>query len=439
MQVIATITLADLSEVSTVSDTLVISAGLPDQDSFTVSATVLNPGGANINGVESTITIQAADAFNNPVPDGTPISFTTEYGAVDPSCATTDGACTVTWNSQNPKAVLLSSTGTMRTIDNTACDWDNDGPDGDDTTGDPCFQASNEYPLGQIYSGRTTILAYALGDESFVDSNGNGFYDYVDTNGNVTYDAGVDTLEPFVDLPEAFRDDNEDGVFGNDTSNFDNNGDGACTSDDGRDQCSGWETGGAEEEFIDLDVDFSYDADQDGDTANDSVGNGIFNGVLCVEELELLDLCSTESVNVRDETVVSMSGSTPVIDFRSSAASFAPLVGDSMDVSGGAGSVVVYISDFQNGYLANGSTINITADNCDLAGDGTYTVGNTSASRFTRITLGLAEDEEMVITAGAVTVTVISTITTGAGNTTEVESQAPFLLSANLSPEPLCH
>jgi|GEM_PF-796264 hypothetical protein len=426
VQVIATIDIGGGETVSTVSNTLVVSTGRPDQDSFSLSASVLNPGGADIDGVESILTIRAADAFNNPVPDGTAINFITEYGAVDDSCSTTDGACTVTWRSQSPREVFFpNTTGTMRTINNTACDWDDDGADGDDTTGDPCFVVGETFPLGQVYSGRTTILAYAVGDESFIDSNGNGIYDYID-NGNGVYDGEpTDTLEPFVDLPEAFRDDNEDGVFGSETLNVDNDAGLPCTSDDGRDQCSGWLEGGQEEEFVDLDTDGNYDGDQDTDDANGSVGNGIYNGVLCAEEVELAGDCSSSPVSVRDELVVLMSGSSPVIDFRNNDAFFSPLT-TNVDASLGA-TVVLYISDFQNGYLASNSTITIVADNCKIGGDGTYTVGNTNAEGFTRITLNLSEDAETTITAGAVNVTVVSTITTGGGGSFEVENTAAFV------------
>ena len=46
--------------------------------------------------------------------------------------------------------------------------------------------------------GRTTVLATAIGEESFTDTNGNGFYD---------------SGEAFKDLGEPYRDDNENGVY----------------------------------------------------------------------------------------------------------------------------------------------------------------------------------------------------------------------------------
>jgi hypothetical protein len=85
----------------TQSGLLVISTGIPDQDSFSLSASVFNPEAWNIDGTEVTITARLADAFNNPAPDGTAVAFTTEGGAIEDSCVTTKGVCSVIWTSQN--------------------------------------------------------------------------------------------------------------------------------------------------------------------------------------------------------------------------------------------------------------------------------------------------------------------------------------------------
>lgn len=148
---------------SSQSDLLVITTGLPDQDSFTLGATKLAVDG-NCNGASTLLSIRAADRYNNPVPKGTAISFTTEGGKVGGQCTTGDplddptleaGVCTVLLNVQNPRPA----------------------------------------------DGRVTILATALGEESFNDVNGNGFYD-----------AGVDIFNKAEnDLPEAFVDYNENG------------------------------------------------------------------------------------------------------------------------------------------------------------------------------------------------------------------------------------
>jgi hypothetical protein len=145
------------------SSSLAITTGIPDQDSFSISASVLNIEGNSRNGETTTITVHAADRFNNPVLDGTAIVFNTEGGAIgqvegsDPTtgegtggeCFTVGGVCSVTLRSQNPKPV----------------------------------------------DGKVSVFAYAIGEENFTDSNGNG-----------RYDSG----EAFDNILEPFRDDNED-------------------------------------------------------------------------------------------------------------------------------------------------------------------------------------------------------------------------------------
>jgi hypothetical protein len=199
--------------ISTVSDELVVSTGLPDQNSFSLSTSSFNPEAWNYDGTTITITARAADQFNNPVPDGTAIYFMTEGGAIDPSCTTSGGACSVTWRSQNPRPA----------------------------------------------NGRSTILAYALGNESFQDLNGNGLFD-----------AG-DVL--LTDLGEAFLDENENGVYAPGEPFVDLNGDGLYTPADGQ-----------------------------------------YHGSLCADTA----VCTNDLVDVRDDLVIVMSSSNAKITFTPS-------------------------------------------------------------------------------------------------------------------------
>jgi hypothetical protein len=144
--------------IATQSDQLVVSTGIPAQDGFSVSIGNMNPEAWKIDGVSTGITARLSDHFHNPVPDGTAVFFTTSGGSIKPSCVTTGGFCTVTWSSQNPRPTVA---------------------------------------LGAKRAGRAVILAYAVGEEFFLDLNGNGLADPTDTLG---------------DDSEAFRDDNEDGV-----------------------------------------------------------------------------------------------------------------------------------------------------------------------------------------------------------------------------------
>jgi hypothetical protein len=155
----------------TQSDLLSVNTGLPDQNSFTLSASDLNPEAYNISGQEVSIIARLADTFNNPAPDGTAVSFTTEGGIIEPSCITAAGTCSVTWTSANPK-----------TADH-----------------------------------RITILATAIGHETLFDANGNNSYD--DADGPAILDgtdSGLNSsqygMTGFVDYSEAWRDDNANNV-----------------------------------------------------------------------------------------------------------------------------------------------------------------------------------------------------------------------------------
>ncbi|MFT6550866.1 MAG: hypothetical protein ACJA1I_000897 [Zhongshania marina] len=174
----------DGKQISAQSNQLINTVGIIDQNSFTLGATPLNIEGFRFNGVESSLTILAADRFNNPAPDGTAIAFTAEGGIVDSGCVTLNGTCTVIFRSANPR------------------------PD----------------------DGRATVTATAIGEESFEDTNpSNGSYDG----------------EEFTDLPEAFSDYNENGCrdsnepyldFNKDGnfsgSTIDSNNDGVCSGDE---------------------------------------------------------------------------------------------------------------------------------------------------------------------------------------------------------------
>ena len=152
---------------STLSDQLVVSTGVPDQNSFSLSTSIFNVEGMNHDGcdapVGSTVRVSLADHFNNPAPDGTAVSFTAEGGTVDASCLTG----------------LVNTTLTDGTVIRQK------GVPGQCSVR---FCAANPRPV----DGRITILAYALGEESFTD-----------TNGNNLYEAG----EAFQDLGEPFRND----------------------------------------------------------------------------------------------------------------------------------------------------------------------------------------------------------------------------------------
>lgn len=210
-----------------VSDALSVSTGLPHQKGFSIALSRINPPQAwTTDGVEVEVTVFSSDHFNNPVPDGTAISFWTELGSIESACTTVGGTCSVTWRSQSPRY-------------------------NQDLT--PNVSNGKNDRLG-----RTTIVAYAVGEESFSDTNGNG-----------RFDAG----EPFGDLAEVVKDSNENGVRSQPASvPFDVF---------------------QPEEFVDF----------NGNSAADAV-NGKFDGVLCGAAAVPTQCSGDATVNVRASTVL---------------------------------------------------------------------------------------------------------------------------------------
>jgi len=192
----------ETTTVQTQSSELSVNTGLPEQSSITVAASVLNPEASTI-GEESVISVWLADSFNNPVPDGTTVNFTTEGGTIESSCNTVLGNCSVTWTSTEPF----------------------------------------------LTDHRSTILATTSGHETFFDVNGNNIFDDEDgepiSNSDVNSGFGRQTplSSGFVDMSEAWRDDNEDDIKdAEETKFFDNNNDGIFNDADGffnGPQCTG--------------------------------------------------------------------------------------------------------------------------------------------------------------------------------------------------------
>jgi hypothetical protein len=99
------------ADISTLSDSIVVSTGLPVQRSFSISASSFNVEGWNLDSSPTspaaTIQVLLADAFGNPVPDGTPIVFQTNVGSVGSSakggCNTVNGGCSVDFRAQAPR------------------------------------------------------------------------------------------------------------------------------------------------------------------------------------------------------------------------------------------------------------------------------------------------------------------------------------------------
>jgi hypothetical protein len=311
--------------------------------------------------------------------------------------------------------------------------------------------------LGQVRGGRSSILAHAQGEESFTDANGNGIYDFG---------------EPFVDLPEAFLDVNEDDVYGNPL----NGGDirtvasPTCYGPDAPlapsvtlDNC--YQRGGDEDLLIDFDQDGLFDA-----------GNGIYNGTLCPKavsdrgdpasdtyDANLIcsgtdctsadQYCTRELVNIRVEHIIVGAGSDPIVGFRETttgeyvagfdltgdpaAGSFEssssvtrndgvtvspgtdftigfddddvpPGTGERVNLVAGSGGLVVDVSDKFSGVMPSGTGIAVDTESCEISGDLTETVFSSSGFGFSQLYVGLAVPTNPDTPVGTVSVDVIT-------------------------------
>jgi hypothetical protein len=291
-------TLVENQNIVATSDTLVISTGVADENSMTLAASVFNPEAWNIVNNEVQITAVAGDHANNPVPDGTQVYFTAEGGQIEPQCETQNGSCSVTWRSSAPY---------------------------------PCY-------------GRASILAVMKGEESFTDSNSNGVFD---------------NSERFDDMPEVFRDDNENGSYDTDS-----------------------------EEFWDFNQNDEYD-----------LADGKYNGVLCQTSDDPDSLCSSEkNIYISRQLELIMAGSSARLEVFQETESGAelPLSNNTIVVTDNGAVVSVQMS----GYLLRdeligkcspehedagvhqpmpaGTTISFELKKGELLSEKTYTMGNTS-------------------------------------------------------------
>jgi hypothetical protein len=311
------------NEASTVSKVLIVSTGVADQNSISLSAKLLNPygsraaeyeGGANCNslgtkndafytggleadGLCTDVMIKLADRFNNPVPDGTAAILTTEFGRIQGSCITQGGDCGVSWSSQNPRAsatveqysapITINENLDATTPNRYYCPSHsaNHGPCPDDI-------ASPEVnPPGAPRGGRSTLTLIVNGEESFVDRNGNGYYD-----------AG----ELWTNLTEAFTDHNEDGVFTPQQR-------GNCSDPRFADDLC---LAGFEEFYYDFNNNGQFDLNDTPRPFSDTaLPDGLYNGVLCRSEDEARGVCSRDLVQLSQNLEIILSPGEQGYDF----------------------------------------------------------------------------------------------------------------------------
>ncbi|WP_165726693.1 hypothetical protein [Pseudoalteromonas sp. SA25] len=298
-------------QVVTVSDLISISSGLPDGNSFTAGAETINIEALDYIGDTNEISVYLADHFNNPVPDGTAVYLTTEGGTVGTldgtafnsqlECNTVDGACNAQWRNQNPKPFTEAKWGNQ--IDSINPKTNLINCDLYFNTAAPCINgilsAADDVVNGVPLGGRVTVLATAKGQESFIDINGNGFFD---TN---EFYSGYD-------LPEAFVDHNENGVYDglagiyNPVAATITKEASFCQEGNLTDPCSPENTnGGHFEENFDIDLNGMH-----------TLADGKYNGLLCTEDATnpadddtFASLCTKDLIDVRESFQIILSGS----------------------------------------------------------------------------------------------------------------------------------
>lgn len=297
---------------STQSSVLTVTTGLPASAGFSIAVgkpsypnapACPNVEAFSTDGVVVPVTVRLSDRYNNPAPDGTAVAFTTDGGHVVGSCATpsapgaADGTCSVNWTSANPRPVP-----------------------GDDSP-----------PI--LAPGRAAILATAIGEESFTDLNGNGYWD---------------PGEPFVNLGEPYRDDNENGMY----------------------------------DPVEYFLDFNQNGVRD-------PGDGTFKGITCSGST-----CSTSTLAIGAQLLIIMSTGTAQITLQSTTG----FTGTSpLQITHGTGGSLTYnVKDLNNNPMAAGTTIAVTAD----AGIGTISTSTASFVIGCRSALG-GETLSAGLTAGS--------------------------------------
>ncbi|PKM21551.1 MAG: hypothetical protein CVV10_08775 [Gammaproteobacteria bacterium HGW-Gammaproteobacteria-14] len=156
---------------------ITVTAGLPSQNRFSMAVTPYNVQGWNLVGATADITVAAADRLGNAVPDGITINFASELGFIVGSCVTQGGTCGVQYRSLGSNQTYnFDEQRNTRTCSGAPCNHDR--------------------------YGRTTITAWALGEEFFPSRDSKNVISLTQANSG-----------DFSPLPEVFFDYNETGSY----------------------------------------------------------------------------------------------------------------------------------------------------------------------------------------------------------------------------------
>lgn len=328
--------------IGTQSSLLTISTGIPTAGSFSLAVSCNNIEGWNHDGTLATVTARLADRFSNPVPDGTAVSFQAEGGSVLPQCTT----------------ITNSNEGGVCSVD---------------------FRSSNPRPA----DGRITLLATAIGEESFVDTDGSGTFTVGDTFRLVAVG-----MVPAHDLGEPYVDFDEDGTY-------------------------------------DLGVEPFYDFYNGvGELGVRNAPDTKFNGALCQDAARCVAGNPLKlSAGIGASNVIVLSGSTPYVNLSGGAA----FVSRSM-AQNSATTFALWIRDVNGNPLPGGTTISASTSGAGL------TTAQPSTATVPCSTLAAGVESNGITQFGF---TVTSGTTTGTGTFTVAIktplAAAPITITVNVT------
>lgn len=241
--------LASDSNIRVISSQINVSTGRAAKGNFSVGPVGFHAIGAwTTDGIEKQVNVRAFDRFHHPVPDGTVISFRTEWGGIDSFCQTAGGACSVNWRSVGDRSK---------------------------------FSAQN--PMGRV-----SITASVMGEEGFVDINSDGLFDQ---NDQPFWSPSEGELSELfinnVEIKKALSDASAGSLADTNVYKW------AWIADTDYVLST--------DEFLDDNANGIWD-----------VGNGIYNGKLCTDAAEASGICSKDLVRVWDYSIILATPSAPV-------------------------------------------------------------------------------------------------------------------------------
>jgi hypothetical protein len=164
VRVQARVTVGGVTLTST-STNVSIAGGAPSGAHLGIAPAFRNIAGLVTQGIICPVVAIVGDRFGNPVPLNTAVSFLTNGGVVSPQGLTDE---------------LGNAFSLVK-------------------TGPPTPHVGTSMNLGDPRTGLVTVIAVTQGEETFIDSNGNGLFDDDDPQEFDPSDPELDTPEPFID------------------------------------------------------------------------------------------------------------------------------------------------------------------------------------------------------------------------------------------------